>query len=575
MVKIIITCLIALFLCQFLFAGEFTYKDHAIDLLIRNVPEILDKYDPETGHFGEGIWICQDQHAMYPLAVAYSQKSPKNKYYKDASLLEVIMKAGDALIQDTDKKGKWEFRKKDGSAWGPIWMPWTYSRWVRTFLLIKQDMPPERRKAWEKALLLGYSGIRENELEKVHNIPAHHGMGLYFAGKALDKPEWRREAGEFLLKVAGTQFEGGYWSENSGPVVSYNYVYVDALGTYYADSGDKRILPSLEKAAAFHLNFTYPGGQNVETVDQRNPYKDSVSPGNVGFTFTPIGRLYLKNQWEKYNIDKLNPDYLASLVLYGEEGAVAPVVQGQSLFILSENGMEKAATFRHGPWFACLSAYTAPIHPTRWIQDRQNFVSIYHERTGLILGGGNTKLQPAWSNFTVGDAGLLQHKTGDINPDFYPRGDLYHIPTTATLVLKPLYGLELLYGEETCRVNVLPRNEQMLEYTLVSALKSGLPVFAHLTLIPNLKKSLETGAGEKFDLDEKPLELAPQKIGGSIMHAGWKINLPDTATLHWPALPHNPYRKDGSAELEEGRIEIRIPFDADHTRYSLTVEILK
>jgi len=574
MKKIYFLGVIICFLTFFPYAEELQYKEELINVLVENVPKILENYDPDTGRFGKGIWICQDQHAMYPLAVAYSTKSQRNKYYKDPSLLEAIMKAGDALIKDTDNTGKWEFRKKDGSTWGPIWMPWTYSRWIRTFLVIRQDMPPERRRIWEKALLLGYLGIRKNELEHIHNIPAHHGMGLYFAGKALDKPEWCREAGEFLLKVAETQFEGGYWSENSGPVVSYNYVYVDALGAYYADSGDKKVLPALEKAAAFHLNFTYPGGQNVETVDQRNPYKSSVSPGNVGFTFTPVGRRYLKNQWEKYGMHNLNPDYIASLILYGEQGKISPTTQGEALFILPENGQNKAATVSQGPWFVCVSAYTAPIHKTRWIQDRQNFVSIYHQKTKLILGGGNTKLQPAWSNFTVGDIKFLQHNPGDIDPDFYPKGELYHIPTKATLVTKPALGLELLYGSETCKVSIKPRDERILEYNLESTLKSGLPVFAHLTLIPHMGKSLQTGAGEKFDLDKTTLELSPQKIGGFITHAGWKLHVPDNATLHWPSLPHNPYRKDGSAKPAEGRIEIRIPFNPERTSYSLILEII-
>ena len=32
---------------------------------------------------------------------------------------------------------------------------------------------------------------------------------------------------------------------------------------------------------------------------------------------------------------------------------------------------------------------------------------------GVFLGGGNTKLQPLWSTFTVGDVSLLKHKPGD------------------------------------------------------------------------------------------------------------------------------------------------------------------
>ena len=251
--------------------GEFRYKDDLIADLVEQVPGILEIYDADTGQFGEGIWICSDQNRMYPLAVAYAYKAADNRYYKDKHLLDIIMKAGDALIDDMDEQGKWEFRKKDGSTWGAIWMPWTYSRWIRSFGLISDDMPPDRREAWVKALTLGYTGISQSQLGRVHNIPSHHAMGLYIAGKALDRPEWREQAADFMIKVMDEQAEGGYWSENVGPVVSYNFVYVDALGIYYAVSGDERVLPALEKSSDFHLHFTYPNGDRIETIDERNP----------------------------------------------------------------------------------------------------------------------------------------------------------------------------------------------------------------------------------------------------------------------------------------------------------------
>ena len=84
-------------------AAELKYKGRLLAGLARQVPELLAEYDAATGRFGKGIWICRDQHAMYPLAVAYSYEGAGNKYYKDPQLLEVIMKAGDALIEDADQ----------------------------------------------------------------------------------------------------------------------------------------------------------------------------------------------------------------------------------------------------------------------------------------------------------------------------------------------------------------------------------------------------------------------------------------------------------------------------------------
>jgi len=234
---------------------ELKYKHRLVDVLVKSVPDLLATYDARTGRFGKGIWICTDQNRMYPLAVAYAYASPNNPYHKDGKLLDIIMKAGDALIDDADERGQWVFRKKDGSTWGSIWMPWTYSRWVRSYLLIRDDMPADRREAWIKALTLAYTGISRTQLKHVHNIPAHHAMGLYLAGKALDRSAWCKQASAFLGKVIDSQSDGGYWSENVGPVVGYNFVYLDALGTYYAISGDERALDALKKGARFHYHF--------------------------------------------------------------------------------------------------------------------------------------------------------------------------------------------------------------------------------------------------------------------------------------------------------------------------------
>jgi hypothetical protein len=105
-------------------AAELKFKQRALADLIKQVPAILKTYHAKTGRFGSGIWICLDQHAMYPLAAAYATADAGNPYHKDAKLLDVIMKAGDALIDDANERGEWVFRKKDGSEWGNTLMPW-------------------------------------------------------------------------------------------------------------------------------------------------------------------------------------------------------------------------------------------------------------------------------------------------------------------------------------------------------------------------------------------------------------------------------------------------------------------
>ena len=556
--------------------AELKFRGEFLRRLVERVPQMLKSYDAKTGRFGEGIWICQDQQVMLPLAVVYASPGEGNSHHKDARLLEIIMKAGDALIDDMDEHGQWEFRKKDGSTWGKISMPWTYSRWIRTFGLIRDDMPAERRARWVQAFERGFGYIEQTQFGHIHNIATHQAMSIYIAGKLLSRPAWCERATQFLRNVAKTQIEGGYWTEGEGPLVVYNFVYADALGTYHKASGDKEVLPAIERAIGFHSHFTYPSGQAVETIDLRNPYAPTVLPGNPAFTLTPEGRAWLQNQWRHLD-GALNEDALALFVLHGDEGRIAastaPPASGW--FVLSEKGVERAATLREGPWFICLSAYTAALDRSRWHQDRQNLVSIWHEKAGLILGGGNTKLQPAWSNFSVGWMDLLRQQPGDTNPNFMPKGQLYHVPSDARLVREPHTGLELTYGPETCRLRVQPRDEHTLDYRVEASAGAGLPVLAHLTLLPHLGTTLETAQGKKVTLTESPLLLLAADLGGSLTYNGCRLRLPPRATLHWPVLPHDPYRKDGHATPEQGRIEIRIPLDRQVGAATITIEILE
>jgi hypothetical protein len=297
-----------------------------LKILIGAVPAILKSQDQTTGRFGSQPWICDDQNVIFPLAAAWAIQDPANPYYHRATLLNAIMKGGDALVAGQDNRGLWTFRKKDNSTWGQTAQPWTYSRWIRAFRLIQDAMPAERCKHWEKGLQLGFDRIaRALPSTHSHNKPCHLAMALYCAGQCFGREDWKQVARAFMAKVVAAQSPEGYWSEHSGPtVVEYNPVYVEAIGVYYAMSQDSAVLDALRRAAVFHATFTYPDGSAVETVDERNPFHGGVCRGNVGFSFTPEGRGYLLRQ-SKYPGKWSSADMAADFLLYGATGPATPV----------------------------------------------------------------------------------------------------------------------------------------------------------------------------------------------------------------------------------------------------------
>ena len=516
------------------------------------MPEILAS-QKDNGEFGTEPWISTDQNVLLPLAAAWSLKD--SAHYRSQAVLRAIEAGGLALQQAQDGDGMFTFRKKDHSTWGQIYMPWVYSRWIRTFALVKEAMGDEARARWSEALLLGYDGIARTALDRVHNIPTHHAMGLYCAGLVFERPDWREQARDFMAGVVAAQSPDGWWAEHKGPVVAYNLVYAESLGVYYSQSGDATVLEALERAAAYHAACVYPDGSLLETVDGRNAYHEGVRLGNVGLSQTPEGRGFLQQQHALHLRagGDCEADYAAHMLLYGADGERVDPASGQDAHTsrIGDDGL----VVRRRPWFYALSAFTTEIPQNRWGQDRQNFLSVYHDAVGLVLGGGNTKLQPLWSNFTVGDTALLAHTPGEEEPDFSPRPGLAHVPQDAALDGE---ALKLDYGVARCRIEVEARDENELHVLLTVEEATDGPVAGHITLIARLGQALTSDQGVCEQLGDEEVRW---ENPAWIEHAGWRLELPAGGQLRWPVLPHNPYRKDGTATVEEARLVFSVPLE--------------
>jgi hypothetical protein len=333
------------------------------------------------------------------------------------------------------------------------------------------------------------------------------------------------------------------------------------------------VLDALNRSTKFHAAMTYPDGRAVETVDERNPYGENIAGINLGFSFSPEGRAYIKRQTEKLRPtlggQRVGAEVAANFIRYGEEGELAPAPKAGDVYI---SGDKQVMTRRVGPWFLCMTSYTAEIDPRRWIQDRQNFLSLYHDEESLILGGGNTKLQPLWSTFTVGDIKLLRHKPGDESPRFVPRPGLKHTPSSAALHVEE-NTLDLDYAGVDCSVAVDLADEKRAKVTYSLHAPTTRQVAAHVPLIPKLKGKWATASGKSGTLSDDAIDLKAGEAGEWFAHRGFRVKIPSDASITWPVLPHNPYTKDGHAELREGRIVITLPFSADRTSQEILVEL--
>ncbi len=539
--------------------------DYLVGSLVERIPAITKSYHSETGRFGTEPWICSDQNKIFPLAVAWALEDDANPYYHSDEILAMIAKGGEALVDDQDADGKWIFRKKDNSTWGQIHMPWTYSRWIRAYALVREALPEASREKWERGLLLGFEGIRRYADGGVHNIPTHHAMSLYIAGVCFENEEWKSAATAFMARAVEKQDPAGFWSENFGPVVGYNFVYVEALGIYYQFSQDPVVLEALKRAANFHASVLLPNGSSVACIDERQLYHSGVAKGNVGFSWTPEGRGFLLKQvWNSSGggASTVDAEYAAAMLMYGGQGdSTAPASDTDEGTVVL--GANDAVIRRTKPWQWALSGYATPPPKSRWIQDRHNLVDVYHDELGMVIGGGNCKLQPYWSTFTVGDPTLLFHTPGDEAPDFAPDIDLQWTPSAASISTEGEAVMALTYGEVEVSVSAQVGEDGSLALTYRAP--RGQRAEGHVPLLYRSQR-LTDANGQVWRLTEEDRRLSAEELGGGFVYRDLQVTMPAGSELMWPARHHNQYAKDGHSSLGHAKLVVVLPFEATDER---------
>jgi hypothetical protein len=548
-------------------------------MLVADVPRNLKRFDPATNRFlTEGGWAVTNQDIVYPMALLYTTSHPDNPYYQDPHLLEIIGRAGDAWRDFQYPDGKVEFVKVDGSVWGPTYMPWSMYHWVETYALLRERLDDVRRQRWQEGLTLAYDGITQQIADgRVHNIPTWNGMASFRAGQIFDRADWQEAGRRMIHLTVAEQRPQGYWNEHGGPTTSYNLVYLHAIGLYYFFSGDESVLDCLRRGTEFHIRYTYPDGCMVETIDGRVKYHHNViESAYPAFSLFPEGRRFVRFLVERLLAQRAAApephvtyiitsgerkpsggnfglsSRLASALAHYQVGPEETIPQESDAYRLHDEG--HSLIRQQDGWFTCLSGFVVPAVDSRWGLDRQAFCSVWHDHTGLIIGGGNAKSQPEFSNFVFkdGDAPLYLPDSAQLHPD----------GARDTVTLN--------YGARMGSITVEPKGKRQLLVQLETPEQANAVGQLMFKVAPG--DTLSTGAGVAYRLDETPLALTAEEAGGSIAQGKWRIHLPPGSTFQWPVAPFNPYAADGAAPIEEAAAIVTLVPGANSGQ--LTIEIL-
>lgn len=497
--------------------------------------------------------------AILAPAVLYTRQHPANRHYHDPKMLALVFRIGDQLAQETE-----------GKDWENVFdSEWERCLWVEAYRLLETELGDDRRARWKRAIEKQVAHYAVDAQQRVdfpyYNTPyigtsPNHFSSwaalLLISGQTLGRKDWEELGSHILHRFAvEEQTPDGYWGEHGrgGPTTGYNQVTMAQVGLYWEHTHDPAALAALRRATDFHKYFTYPDGKPVETINDRNRHWSVNLWGNFAFSNFPDGRRLAEFLTAHFREEDLTMDDLGRLaqnLLYYHDGPTAPIPLDKPSY--SHSMAIPAGIRKTGPWLVTLSALIAPQAVLQqFYLDRQAHVSVFHEKTGLIVTGANSKRQPELATFF--------EKLS---------GQTVHMPISSRLQMGEQEDrLALAYNTFFSELHVPAPAEKRMELRFVITGR-GVPAdVAQLNLQLVLKEgeTLETGAGKKYVLGKEPLELSPQDLGGSIRHHGWTLKVDPTAHLVWPFFPYNPYANGPEKTLEYAVGVLSVPLRAEKT----------
>ena len=528
------------------------------------VQDRLDKQDKPTLESIESAagWRHFPQAILAP-AVLYAKKHPDNRRYGDPRMRDLAIRIGDILTAE-DEQGTFEPRLDSD---------WDAYMWLESYRLLGDELGAERQARWAKAIKRNIALVLRDARERIdfpwYNSPyigtspnhySQYANNLLLAGRVFGNEEWVELASKILHRFATVeQTQDGYWGEHSrnGPTTGYNHLTLSAVALYWEMTRDPEALEALRRATDFHMNFTYPDGKPVEVINDRNRHWNVSAWGQFAFSSFPDGRGYAAFLASFFDGDTLTMSDLGRLsqdALYYNDGPVEAPPQHKSEYY---HRMSIPASIRKtDSWVVALSGIvdTQAIN-SRFYLDRQGHMSVFHEKTGVIVSGANSKRQPELATFSET---LLDRTTT--------------IPLSSRLQADNARDrLSLAFNTFWADLFVPKPAEDELDFRFVINGK-GTPaeeIGLNLQLVLHTGEMLETGAGRSYSLSESAIDLGPAELGGWIRHHGWTLQVDPEASLSWPVRPHNPYSDAPEHDLVHavGRLSVPLELHREKGRY--------
>ena len=344
------------------------------------------------------------------------------------------------------------------------------------------------------------------------------------------------------------------------PVTGYNLISAHAVNLYYGHSEDPKAAEALEKAWHWYYDYLLPDFSLPPNFDFRQPYAHGRGGARLPAHFMNkpegayISRLALEEMLRTARSDEgKHPSMRGIGWLAFQYPMVDAGVEPREPRWPEFQRMvaEEAGVRRRNGWTAHLSGMTnvgnSNYSLRLFAQERQDHLSLHHERLGLLMGSGGSMIAEDLSTFVFYDTGRAHYLTDE--------GYLKSSPAMDTLLLR--YGSNVgaasIDTSEAAKARIilsLHGERGHHPHRGVGHVQSAMAARAHLTL--RLKAGDTVTAGQRsWPLagdDETMLRLAFD-AGQEVSFGAWALVCVDGPwQLRWPIRTYNPYSLLGPGE---------------------------
>ncbi len=246
----------------------------------------------------------------------------------------------------------------------------------------------------------------------------NHYFGWFAVGyehaQLLGESRVARKIERAMLRHVRIQLPAGYFPEHQGPATGYQHVSLGGVAEFHRQDPLSATKRALERGLDFMLHAIYPDLRGIETFDERNRLGHDPRFQHA-LLWTPRGRNlfartlaaarervggkrgdcrplttatpFTMGEWHQVGAAFRCHDHAVATRRIGVADRL-PIDEKAFAWRLEDKGLVR----KQGPWFCALSAYSHEVaQGNPYHMERTQALSVYHDKAGLIIGGGNDK----------------------------------------------------------------------------------------------------------------------------------------------------------------------------------------